>query len=88
MIGPWVVQGDVGSVAGDAEVGDLDALREFEWFYDSHRPHRGIANARHCNHCPHRSPSPAPPPSFTDEISGMDRHPSRVPACCLTSTDE
>ena len=23
MIGPWVVQGDVGSVAGDAEVGDL-----------------------------------------------------------------
>jgi hypothetical protein len=24
----------------------LHALREFEYFYDEHRPHQGIANAR------------------------------------------
>ena len=43
----------------------LHALREFEQFYNAHRPHQGIANARRCTHCPHQSPSPAPPPAST-----------------------
>ena len=38
---------------------------EFEQFYNSHRPHQGIANARPLPHCPHRSPSRPPPPAST-----------------------
>jgi transposase InsO family protein len=34
----------------------LHALREYERFYNGHRPHQGIANAHHCIHCPRRSP--------------------------------
>ena len=34
----------------------LHTLREFEKFYNSHRPHQGIANARPRTHCLHRSP--------------------------------
>jgi putative transposase len=33
----------------------LHALREFEQFYNGHRPYRGIANARPLHACPHRS---------------------------------
>jgi putative transposase len=36
----------------------LHALREFEWFYNSRRPHQGIANARPL----HPLPSPIPEP--------------------------
>jgi putative transposase len=43
----------------------LHTLREFEQFYNSHRPHQGIANAGHCKHCPRQSPSRTPPPGFT-----------------------
>nr|WP_279510072.1 integrase core domain-containing protein [Actinomadura sp. 7K507] len=40
----------------------LHALREFEVFYNEHRPHRGIANARPLQ--------PLPPPiSEPDQIS-------------------
>jgi putative transposase len=39
----------------------LHALREFETFYNEHRPHRGIANARPC------VPLPSPISEF-DEI--------------------
>jgi putative transposase len=43
----------------------LHALREFEAFYNSHRPHRGIANAR-----PLR---PLPPPiTNPDQITRLD----------------
>ncbi|WP_260479285.1 integrase core domain-containing protein [Kibdelosporangium aridum] len=34
----------------------LHALREYERFYNNHRPHQGIANAHHSNHCHSRSP--------------------------------
>jgi hypothetical protein len=34
----------------------LHALREFERFYNSHRPHQAIANAHRCTRCPHQSP--------------------------------
>jgi putative transposase len=45
----------------------LHALREYERFYNNHRPHQGIANAR-----PLR-PLPSP---ITDqaEITGLDIH--------------
>jgi putative transposase len=33
----------------------LHALREFEGFYNGHRPHQGIANARPPHPLPHRS---------------------------------
>ncbi len=43
----------------------LHALREFEAFYNTHRPHQGIANAR-----PLR---PLPPPiTDRDEIAHLD----------------
>src|SRR6185437_12219046 len=39
----------------------LRALHEFEQFYNSHRPHQGIANARPLRALP--SPIPSRPPS-------------------------
>ena len=36
----------------------LHALREFEQFYNSRRPHQGIATPGRCTHCPHQSPGP------------------------------
>ena len=42
----------------------LRALREFEHFYNSHRPHQGIANAR-----PLRAlPSPIPEPTAVTRL--------------------
>ncbi|MDZ5446988.1 integrase core domain-containing protein [Micromonospora sp. 4G57] len=67
----------------------LHALREFEEFYNCHRPHQGIANAR-----------PLPPLAGADRRSGQDglpqhtktraprRHPPRVRACRVTCADE
>ena len=45
----------------------LHALREFEQFYNSHRPHQGIANARPL----HALPSPIPEP---DVATGLHIH--------------
>jgi hypothetical protein len=66
----------------------LHALREFEDFYDGHRPHQGIANARPLNPLP---------PSITDpdQIARPEhtrtptprRHPPRVPTCRLNCVD-
>jgi transposase InsO family protein len=33
----------------------LHALREFETFYNEHRPHQGIATPDRCGHCHRRS---------------------------------
>lgn len=65
------------------------ALREFEAFYNGHRPHQGIANAR---------PLRAPPEPLTDhdQIACLHVHrrdrlggiPQRVPTCRLTRTDD
>jgi putative transposase len=38
----------------------LNALREFETFYNHHRPHQGIANARPCTPLPPPITDPAP----------------------------
>ena len=43
----------------------LRALREFEQFYCSHRPHQGIANARPLHALPSRIPGRTPPPAST-----------------------
>ncbi|MEU5029288.1 integrase core domain-containing protein [Streptomyces milbemycinicus] len=43
----------------------LHALREFEQFYNAHRPHQGIANARPLH------PSP-PPITDPDQIASLD----------------
>ena len=43
----------------------LHALREFEQFYNSHRPHQGIANARPLRALPTPIPVPPPSPGFT-----------------------
>ena len=43
----------------------LHALREFEQFYNAHRPHQGIADARPLCALPPPIPEPAPPPGFT-----------------------
>jgi putative transposase len=66
----------------------LHALREFEQFDNSHRPHQGIANAR-----PLRAARTDPradcrqPPPHTQTRSPR-RHPPRVSACRLTCMDE
>ena len=43
----------------------LHALREFEQFYNSHRPPRESPMPGHCVHRPHRSPGRMPPPGST-----------------------
>jgi transposase InsO family protein len=43
----------------------LHALREFEQFYNAHRPHQGIANARPLRALPRRSPDRTPRPGFS-----------------------
>ncbi|MFD8381341.1 integrase core domain-containing protein [Streptomyces sp. NPDC059679] len=45
----------------------LHTLREFEQFYNAHRPHQGIANARPLH------PSP-PPIDNPDVLARLDRH--------------
>jgi putative transposase len=42
----------------------LPALREFEQFYNTHRPHQGIANARPL----HALPPPIPQPRATARL--------------------
>ena len=67
----------------------LHALREFEQFYNCHRPHQGIANARPLQALP-SAPSPDRRrrlPSHTQARPSRG-HPPRIPACRLTSTDE
>ena len=67
----------------------LHALREFEQFYNAHRPHRESPMPGRCARCPHRSPiltADRPPPC--PQTRPSRRHPPRVPACRLTSTDE
>ena len=67
----------------------LHALREFEQFYNAHRPHQGIANAR-----PLQALPPAEPgtnrhrPASHPQTRPPRRHPPRIPACRLTSMDE
>ena len=59
----------------------LHALREFEQFYNSHRPHQGIANARPLRALPSPIPEPdaASPPSHP-QTRPPRRHPPRVPS--------
>ncbi|MFI1423118.1 integrase core domain-containing protein [Streptomyces sp. NPDC020731] len=57
----------------------LYALREFETFYNEHRPHQGLANARPL----HPLPVPIEAP---DRIARLDIR--RVPTCGLNSTDD
>ena len=69
----------------------LHALREFEQFYNAHRPHQGIANACPLHPLPepitdHRSERNRPPRPTSNRPTR--RPPSRVPACCATRPDE
>ncbi len=68
----------------------LHTLREFEQFYNGHRPHQGIANARPLHPLPpptDRRPGHVSPPRHTSTRSPR-RHPPRIPECGLTCTDE
>ena len=67
----------------------LHALREFEQFYNAHRPHQGIANARplHPLPAPITDPDADRPPRHTPTRPPR-RHPPRVRTCRLTCTDE
>ncbi|CAM5740919.1 integrase core domain-containing protein [Streptomyces hirsutus] len=51
----------------------LHALREFERFYNVHRPHQGIANARPLNPLPRRSPIADPDRIACLEVRRRDR---------------
>ena len=66
----------------------LHALREFEQFYNGHRPHQGIANARPL--CPLPTPiadrTRSPTSTYEDAIASAAS--STVRACCLTCTDQ
>ena len=67
----------------------LHALREFEQFYNGHRPHQGIANARPLQPLPapivDSGPNRQPRHTTTRPTR---RHPPRVPTCGMTCTDE
>ncbi len=66
----------------------LHALREFENFYNSHRPHQGIANARPLHPLPTSAAKPeqlAPPQHRSTRPA--EWHPSRVPPRSMTCTD-
>ncbi|MFK4271388.1 integrase core domain-containing protein [Streptomyces milbemycinicus] len=58
----------------------LHALREFEQFYNAHRPHQGIANARPL----HPSPAPITDP---DQIASLDVRRTNASAAASTNTD-
>ncbi|XVQ07334.1 integrase core domain-containing protein [Spirillospora sp. CA-255316] len=61
----------------------LHALREFEAFYNEHRPHQGIANTRPLQPLPPIvEPADIAPEGTTAPTSG--RNPPRVSACRLT----
>ncbi|WP_455361908.1 integrase core domain-containing protein [Streptomyces sp. SYSU K21746] len=67
----------------------LHALHEFERFYNEHRPHQGLANARLL----HSLPGPIEDPDRIARLadtttSATWRHPPRVPTCGLSSMDE
>jgi Integrase core domain len=67
----------------------LHALREFEQFYNGHRPHQGIANARPL--CPLPTPIGDPDeiaPSQNTKTRPPGRHSPRVRACRVTCMDE
>jgi transposase len=67
----------------------LYALREFEEFYNSHRPHQGISNAPTAalaSSVNHRSRADHPPPHT--ETRTTRRYPPRVPTCRVTWADE
>jgi putative transposase len=67
----------------------LHALRQYEWHYNTHRPHRGIANARPAaptppaDHRPGRHHAPAHPPTRPPR-----RSPPRIRTRRLNSADE
>jgi transposase InsO family protein len=46
----------------------LHALHEYERFYNTHRPHQGIDNARPLNHCHSQSPIRPPSPTSTSAV--------------------
>ncbi|WP_307855836.1 hypothetical protein [Kibdelosporangium banguiense] len=67
----------------------LHTLREYEQFYNSHRPHQGITNARPLRPLPSPIPSQDPDhPSQRPPTPTFGQHPQRVPPRRLTSTDD
>ncbi len=67
----------------------LCALREFEQFYNARRPASGNSQrpATECVARPNPGTGRRHPPS-RPQMRPPRRHPPRVPACCLTRTDE
>lgn len=67
----------------------LRALREFETFYNEHRPHQGLANARPSPLAARSDRGPGPDrPSGHTTASATRWHPPRVSTCRLTSMEE
>jgi putative transposase len=65
----------------------LHTLREFEHFYNEHRPHQGLANARPLHPLPTPITGPAnqaPRPTTRSPW----RHPPRIQTCRLACPDE
>jgi hypothetical protein len=67
----------------------LHALREFEHFYNEHRPHQGIANARPL-YPPARASHRSRPdrPARHPKTRPTRRNPPRIRTCRLTCSDE
>jgi hypothetical protein len=66
----------------------LHALREFEQFYNSHRPHQGIANARPLHPLPTPIANPDTIARLGTTTRSPRRHPPRVRTCRLTCPDD
>jgi hypothetical protein len=67
----------------------LHALHEFEHFYNDHRPHQGLANARPLQPTAHTDRRPGPDSQAPRSTTRPNwRHPPRVQTCRLTCPDE
>ncbi|MDH6120013.1 transposase InsO family protein [Kitasatospora sp. GAS204A] len=66
----------------------LHALREYEQFYNTHRPHRSLASAAPLHPLPEpvAEPDRAHPPR-RPPTRAPRRHSARIPTCSVTSTD-
>jgi hypothetical protein len=65
----------------------LHALREYEVFYNAHRPHQGIANARPLVPLPEPITDPDRLADLNIHRRDRRRQPPRIPARSLTNPD-
>jgi putative transposase len=66
----------------------LHTLREYEQFYNNHRPHQSIANTRPLQPLPQPITDQPKSPNSTSADTTIGQHPQRIPPRSLTCTDD